>query len=588
MQNHTFARRIVLSVATLVTLGFIVGLLASSALLAQDENDYPLPLPPDIQTGTKAEPLLFIGDYCGAFGGVSLHDTDGGPGDFTVDVVGEPIEAFIVWSGRNRLDRTGDDNLEVSVNGAQFMTIVADQALLARSDADFSWFTYSFDALAGGVPIVSGANRFVFQGLEDGDDTFEAHGVGVLIIGEDHAACPFQALGIYFGNDVLFHGWDGASGPDSEPVCFDFPPPPDPLEMDIQMFVGGVENPYRANAIWARTGNGGAKPATILGDPDAVELRMALRGLQGDEFDNYDTVIQDPNPIIVDAGDTWACVQIESPPEVHNERFPALIIDGEPLPEAKRQGISATWITHAMRVPLAEIEIGPDGLNRVGEPHDFTITVNSAFGFAGTLVITPTVSPRPDSQTDTCATPTIDGRIATCVLTINSDKSGIFTANAAAAVDLGNGLSAHLSTAIARESNGGSAVKEYVEPAIDLEKATNGEDADEPTGPFILAGETVTWRYRVENTGAMDLINVVVTDDNGTPRDPADDFTCAIPALAIGEVDSTTCLQTGVAQIGQYGNIAVVVGTPVIDGEPRGEPVTDEDPEPLFRRSAGN
>ncbi len=221
------------------------------------------------------------------------------------------------------------------------------------------------------------------------------------------------------------------------------------LEMDIQMFVGGVENPYRANAIWARTGNGGTKPANIVGDPDAVELRMALRGLQGDEFDNYDTVIQDPNPIIVDAGDTWACVQIESPPEVHNERFPALIIDGEPLPEAKRQGISATWITHAMRVPLAEIEIGPDGLNRVGEPHDFTITVNSAFGFAGTLVITPTVSPRPDSQTGTCATPTIDGRIATCVFTINSDKPGIFTANAEAALDLGNGLSAHLSTALA-------------------------------------------------------------------------------------------------------------------------------------------
>ncbi len=164
MQNHTFVRRIVLSVTTLVTLGLIVGLLASSALLAQDENDYPLPLPPDIQTGTKAEPLLFIGDYCGAFGGVSLHDTDGGPGSFTVDVVGEPVEAFIVWSGRNRLDRTGDDNLEVSVNGAEFMTIVADQALLARSDAEFSWFTYSFDALAGRVPIVSGANRVRFSG----------------------------------------------------------------------------------------------------------------------------------------------------------------------------------------------------------------------------------------------------------------------------------------------------------------------------------------------------------------------------------------------------------------------------------------
>ena len=36
----------------------------------------------------------------------------------------------------------------------------------------------------------------------------------------------------------------------------------------------------------------------------------------------------------------------------------------------------------------------------------------------------------------------------------------------------------------------------YVGTAIDLEKSTNGQDADAPTGPIIPVGSTVTWTYR--------------------------------------------------------------------------------------------
>ncbi|AKB26166.1 type I secretion target repeat protein [Methanosarcina sp. MTP4] len=52
-------------------------------------------------------------------------------------------------------------------------------------------------------------------------------------------------------------------------------------------------------------------------------------------------------------------------------------------------------------------------------------------------------------------------------------------------------------------------------PEIDIEKSTNGEDADAPPGPTITAGETVTWEYVVNNTGNVPLINVTVTDDQG-------------------------------------------------------------------------
>jgi len=40
-----------------------------------------------------------------------------------------------------------------------------------------------------------------------------------------------------------------------------------------------------------------------------------------------------------------------------------------------------------------------------------------------------------------------------------------------------------------------------INPSIDIEKATNGEDADNPTGPLIPVGDTVTWTYVVTNTG---------------------------------------------------------------------------------------
>jgi len=102
--------------------------------------------------------------------------------------------------------------------------------------------------------------------------------------------------------------------------------------------------------------------------------------------------------------------------------------------------------------------------------------------------------------------------------------------------------------------------------AIDIEKATNGDDADLPTGPQLLVGETVTWTYVVTNTGDVVLNNIMVTDDQiGSISCP---FTTLPPA------GTMTCTTTGIAVAGQYANLATVVGTPE-SGTPT---VTDEDP----------
>ncbi len=65
-------------------------------------------------------------------------------------------------------------------------------------------------------------------------------------------------------------------------------------------------------------------------------------------------------------------------------------------------------------------------------------------------------------------------------------------------------------------------------PGIDLEKLTNGIDADSAAdAPEIEPGEQVTWTYRVTNTGnvAFHFDDVNLIDDNGTVGDASDDFT---------------------------------------------------------------
>ncbi|MEM7091968.1 MAG: SdrD B-like domain-containing protein [Actinomycetota bacterium] len=138
-------------------------------------------------------------------------------------------------------------------------------------------------------------------------------------------------------------------------------------------------------------------------------------------------------------------------------------------------------------------------------------------------------------------------------------------------------------------------------PGIDIEKDTNGFQADTGTGPLVLEGDPVVWTFVVQNIGTSRLGNVTVTDivtlDNGTTPDPggvdcdwANSSDAATPAQILSPGETVTCTSSSTAELGQYRNLADVVGTPIAsDGSPLldvgGNPlpdVTDDDPSAYF------
>jgi hypothetical protein len=114
-------------------------------------------------------------------------------------------------------------------------------------------------------------------------------------------------------------------------------------------------------------------------------------------------------------------------------------------------------------------------------------------------------------------------------------------------------------------------------PAIDIEKHTNGVDADYAPGPYISVNSSVTWTYIVTNTGGVNLTGIVVTDDHlgVTPVYLSGDDGDGV----LNPSEIWTYQAFGIAQAGQYANIGTVNGTP-----PTGPDVSDSDPSHYYNR----
>ena len=106
-------------------------------------------------------------------------------------------------------------------------------------------------------------------------------------------------------------------------------------------------------------------------------------------------------------------------------------------------------------------------------------------------------------------------------------------------------------------------------PALWIICKTNGQDANFPTGPKIIIGETVTWTYEVTNIGEVDLTDILVEDDKGVvPIYHSGDDGDGI--LEISEIWLYSA--TGTAVLGQYSNMGYA------EGWFEGQKVSDTDP----------
>jgi uncharacterized repeat protein (TIGR01451 family) len=108
---------------------------------------------------------------------------------------------------------------------------------------------------------------------------------------------------------------------------------------------------------------------------------------------------------------------------------------------------------------------------------------------------------------------------------------------------------------------------------VDIEKFTNGQDADTAPGPGVPVGSTVFWTYIVTNTGSRPLTNISVTDDQGV--------TVSCPDTTLDAGLSFTCTASGTAIAGQYANIGTVTAT-LQDATV----VSDSDPSHYFGQGA--
>jgi len=121
--------------------------------------------------------------------------------------------------------------------------------------------------------------------------------------------------------------------------------------------------------------------------------------------------------------------------------------------------------------------------------------------------------------------------------------------------------------------------------AIEIEKSTNGLDADSEPGPAIITGAPVEWRYRVRNIGNTPVRDLAVSDDQGvTPAAvdiaPADGYNDGDTDLD-GWLDTSEIwefIASGTAQAGLYANVGSVTGLDALTGLP----LSDEDPSHYF------
>src|SRR5919202_1833011 len=207
-------------------------------------------------------------------------------------------------------------------------------------------------------------------------------------------------------------------------------------------------------------------------------------------------------------------------------------------------GQQITWtykVTNNGNIDLTNLEVKDDNGTPLNTSDDFVV---------GTIASLPVGSNQTLQKTSTAIT----GAYANIGTASNTYTDGLGNPKDLSATDPSNYFGAN--------------------PALTINKLTNGYDGKE-----ILAGKPITWTYEVTNTGNVNLTNVQVKDDNGTPLNTSDDFLVGTISLASGQ--STTLQKTSTAVAGAYTNIGKASNT-YTDGVGNSTNVSATDPSNYF------
>ncbi len=576
---HRSALSVGFALALLTGLAFFLG----PNLIAADPPNQPFDLIYEAK-GVK---------YRGIQQGLGMLDQTEGT-IFDVEVGGPVVKAYLIWAGLGR-----DDDGVAFQRGTEAPVPVAPEYVWNNDTyGGNTWnccgnelSVYAADITNLDV-VAAGVNSYTVSGMSiehmRNDRLVEENwGYSLLVVFEDPSLPRPRDIFVKLGNDGLFFRWSGLLGPNSDVQCIAFDPAPVTRQATFNVVIGGVENEIRPNGLWGAAGNepyvaaeqggtwtqtrgiinlpefgingigvGGEIDGPLDGDLTGNGIDWPFSDIKGNEWDEYPVF-----DVAIAPDQNWACVQIESA-----DRGEALPVGpGNFNLPASIGFLGFIGIIESADQPAIDIEKATNGEDadqptgpvlEIGQPVTWTYVVTNT----GTVTLSDVTVSDDIIGPVSCPQDTLaPGASMTCVM----------TGTAAA------GQYANLGDVIGTPPEGPPVTdrdpSHYlgVGPDIDIEKATNGEDADEPTGPVVEVGDTVTWTYVVTNTGTVTLSNVTVNDDVIGP------VSCPQDTLAPGA--SMTCVMTGTATAGQYANLGDVVGT-----SPAGTQVTDEDPSHYF------
>jgi uncharacterized repeat protein (TIGR01451 family) len=263
--------------------------------------------------------------------GVGLNGSPSG--DITLDIPGEPMQAFLTWQ-KNLTD--GVNTIAFS-NGSSIEEIPGNASQATGSN--FSCFLADISAF-----IVTGSITYTVSTLDD-----EIYpGAGMLVIVED-PSFPLQRIEVQRDFcDFFFHGTEGHEN--SDVITFNFAPSETEREAKITLFVGDAlsNNPPRGNEILLLA-DAGSPLSSLVNDPRCTNPADQTCITIGEDFgDGF------PPGLVANDGNFWDTFQRDATiPE--QATFASVQI----LSPVDRRGISAILSMAAFEIQLAAPPVCP-------------------------------------------------------------------------------------------------------------------------------------------------------------------------------------------------------------------------------------